>query len=139
MLEFDFVEKGTFARLNPQKRIVRFCIGAALIAYLVWQLTVYETLLTTDFLLIPWGKWIGVAILFYFFSDVFNIGLNRRWGRWPQYAFLILVGAAIGFNLVRTGTFWGPAAGWPVYLMQQITAGMLGVGFIISSVLAIPG
>ena len=139
MLDFYFVEKGPFAKLTPQKRILRFLIGGLLIAYFVWQLTVYETLLTTDFLLIPWGKWIGVAILFYFFSDVFNIGFNRRWGRWPQYSFLILVAAAIGFNLLRTGTFWGPAAGWPVYLMQQITAGMLGVGFIISSVLAIPG
>ena len=139
MLDFEFVEKGTFSRLNPQKRIIRFGIGAALIAYFVWQLTVYETLLTTDFLLIPWTKWIGIAIFFYFFSDVFNIGFNRRWGRWPQYGFLILLGAAIGFTLLRLGTFWGPAAGWPVFLMQQFTAAMLGVAHIISAILATPG
>ena len=139
MLDFNFVEKGTFAKLTPQQRILRFLFGAALIAYFVWQLTLYETLLTTDFLLIPWGKWIGVAILFYFFSDVLNIGFNLRWGRWPQYVFLILVGVAILFDLFRYGTFWGPPAGWLVYLMQQFTAGMIGVAHIISAVLATPG
>ena len=62
MLEFQFVEKGTFAGLTPQNRIMRFLMGTSLIAYFVWQLTVYEALLTTDILLIPWHGWIGVAI-----------------------------------------------------------------------------
>ncbi len=139
MLDFDFVEKGTFARLTPKQRIVRFCIGGLLIAYFVWQLTVYETLLTTDFLLIPWGKWIGVAILFYWFSDVFNIGFDRRWGRRPHYAFLILLGAAIVSDWFLFGTFWGPPAGWLVYLMQQFTAVSIGIGFLFSAFLATPG
>ena len=139
MLDLNCVEKGTLAQLSPQKRFLRFGFGAALLAYFVWQLTVHETLLTTDILLIPWGTWIGVAIFFYWFSDVFNIGFNRRWGRWPHYAFLILLAAAIVSDWMLFGTFWGPPAGWLVYLMQQFTAAMIGIGFILSAALAVPG
>ena len=139
MLENEFVEKGTFTRLNPGKRAIRLILGVAFMAYFVWQLTVYDVLLTTNFLLIPWGKWIGVVILFYFFSDVFNIGFNRRWGRRPHYAFLILLGAALGSDWFLFGTFWGPPAGWMVYLMQQFTAGTIGVAHLLAAAMATPG
>ena len=138
MLENSFVELGTFKRLKPVKRAMRLIFGMALIAYFIWQLPKYDVLTTTEFPLIP-GKWIGVAILFYFFGDVFNLGLNRRWGRWPQYAFLILLGAAIGSDWLFFGTFWGPPAGWLIFLLQQFTALMIGIGFIFSAALAAPG
>lgn len=139
MLENNFVELGTFNRLKPGKRALRLIIGMALIAYFMWQLTVYDTLLTKDILLVPWGKWIGAAILFYWFSDVFNTGFNRRWGRWPQTIFLVLLGSAVIGDFMLYGTIWGPPAGWLVYLMQQFTAFMIGIGFILSAALATPG
>ena len=83
MLKNTFVERGTFAGLSPSKRIIRGVFGGALIAYFIWQLPKYGMLVNTDFPVVP-GKWIGMAILFYFFADVFNIGFNRRWGRWPH-------------------------------------------------------
>ncbi len=138
MLEFDFVEKGTFAKLNAQKRIIRFLIGIALIAYFIWQLSDPARLIGVEFPL-SIGNWIGVAILFYFFSDVFNIGFDRRWGRWPQYVFLGLVGAAIVGDLIGYGTFWGPPAGWLVLLMKEVTAGTIGLAHILSGALATPG
>ncbi len=138
MLKNTFVERGTFARLSPSKRIIRGVFGGALIAYFIWQLPKYGILVNTDFPVIP-GKWIGMAILFYFFADVFNIGFNRRWGRWPHYIFLILVGAAILFDLYQYGGLWGPPAGWLLFSMQQFTAGMIGLGFILSAILASPG
>ena len=139
MLGNEFVEKGTFTRLPPGKRAIRVILGVALIAYFVWQITVYDVLLTTDFLQIPWSKWIGILILFYFFGDVLNIGFNRRLGRWPHYAFLVLLVGAIASNGFLYGAFWGPPAGWLVYLMQQITAVSIGISFLFSAALAVPG
>ena len=138
VLDYDFQAIGTFKRLSGKQRLVRAAIGLALLAYFLWQLPKVGVLVGSEFPLNP-GKWIGIAILFYFFSDVFNIGFNRRWGRWPQYGFLILLGAAIGFNLLRYGTFWGPAAGWPVYLMQEFTAGTIGLAHLLSAATAAPG
>lgn len=138
MLENNFVELGTFERLKPGKRVVRLIIGVALIAYFVWQLPGHGVLTTTEFPLAA-GKWIGVGILFYYFSDVFNIGFNRRWGRGPQYGFLILLGAALVADWFLFGAVWGPPAGWLVYLMQEFTAGTIGLAHIISAVLAAPG
>ena len=139
MLENNFVEKGTFTRLTTEKRAIRLTFGVAFMAYFVWQLPGYDVLLTRDFLLIPWGKWIGVVILFYFFSDVFNIGFNRRWGRWPQYAFLLLLGAAVASDWFLFGSLWVPPEGGLVYLMQQFTALSIGIGFLSSAFLASPG
>lgn len=139
MLENKFVELGTFNRLNPGKRALRLIFSMAMIAYFVWQFTAYDTLLTTSFLLIPWGQWIGVAILFYFFSDVFNLGFNRRWGRRPQAIFLVLLALAVIADFMFYGSVWGPPAGWLVYIMQQFTAVMIGTGFILSAVSASPG
>ncbi|MCZ6557973.1 MAG: hypothetical protein O7A69_09375 [SAR324 cluster bacterium] len=139
VLEYQFVEKGTIARLNPQKRILRLVIGGVLVAYYVWQFTVYEIFLKTDFLLIPWGIWFGVIIPFYFLSDVVNIEFNRRWGRWPQYGFLILLGVAILFDWIWYRTYWGPPAGWLVSLMSQITGVTIAIAHVISAVLATPG
>ena len=67
MLKNTFVERGTFARLSPSKRIIRGVFGGALIAYFIWQLPKYGMLVNTDFPVVP-GKWIGMAILFYFFA-----------------------------------------------------------------------
>lgn len=97
-----------------------------------------DVLITTEFPLIP-GKWIGVAILFYFFGDVFNLGFNRRWGRWPQYIFLVLLGLAVIVDFMLYGKFWGPPAGWLIFLLQQFTALVIGVGFLLSAALAAPG
>ncbi len=138
MLENKYVELGTFNRLNPGKRAIRLIFGMALIAYFIWQLPKYDVLTTTEFPLIP-GKWIGVAILFYFFGDVFNLGFNRRWGRWPQYTFLVLLGLAVIVDFMLYGTIWGPPAGWLIFLMQQFTAVLIGIGFILSAALAAPG
>lgn len=138
MLENKFVELGTFNRLNPGKRAIRLIFGMAFIAYFIWQLPKYDVLTTTEFPLIP-GKWIGVVILFYFFGDVFNLGFNRRWGRWPQYTFLVLLGLAVIVNFMLYGTIWGPPAGWLIFLMQQFTAVLIGIGFILSAALAAPG
>lgn len=138
MLENKFVDLGTFNRLDPGKRAIRLIVGMALIAYFIWQLQKFGLLAATEFPLIL-GKWIGVAILFYFFGDVFNIGFNRRWGRWPQYAFLILLGVAVVSDFALYETFWGPPAGWLVFLMQQFTALMIGIGYLLSAALAAPG
>ena len=48
MLENKYVEMGTFSRLNSGKRAMRLVLGVALIAYFIWQLTVYDTLLSTE-------------------------------------------------------------------------------------------
>ena len=138
MLENKFENLGTFNRLNPGKRVIRLIFGMALIAYVIWQLPKFGVLTTTEFPLIP-AKWIGVAILFYFFGDVFNIGFNRRWGRWPQYIFLVLIGVAICTDFILYGGFWGPPAGWLIYGMQEFTAAMIGIGFLASAALASPG
>ena len=85
------------------------------------------------------GAWIGIGIMFYFFSDLFNIGFNRSWGRWPHYIFVLLLVIGIGVNYVHHGGFWGAATGWLVYVMYMTVTVAIGLSFMGAAVLATPG
>ena len=133
----DFVEAGTYSRPGPIGRTVRIILGIALIALFIFDLTAYKLLTRMEF---PISTiWIGVVFFFYLFSDIFNIGFDRRWGRWPQYIFITLVAAAILIDIIQYGSFWGPPVGWLIYLMFQFATGFTGVAFILSAILANPG
>jgi hypothetical protein len=138
MLEYQFVERGTLPAPTPQKRVVRLLCGAALLAYVIWQAPQYGLFTGTGLPLLP-GSWIAIAILFYFFGDIFNIGLNRRWGRWPQGALLALLAGAVLMDLFLYGTFWGPPAGWLIHGFQLFSAFVLAVAFLVSAFTAAPG
>ena len=77
--------------------------------------------------------------MFYFLNDVFNIGFNRRWGRWPQYSFVLLVAGAILIDFAQYGGFWGPPVGWLIHLMMVGVGGIIALSFLLSAILASPG
>ena len=137
MPEHRFVAIGTLSKAGPMGRIVRMVIGLAMAAWVIWKLRTHEVLTGMEFP--ASGIWIGVLIMFYFLSDVFNIGFNRRWGRWPQYSFVLLVAGAILIDFAQYGGFWGPPVGWLIHLMMVGVGGIIALSFLLSAILASPG
>ena len=131
------VTGGSLSRPGLIGRIVRLLAGIAMLVWFASNLKDYAFLTSNEFPVN--GTWVGIGIMFYFFSDLFNIGFNRSWGRWPQYVFVLLLVIGIGVNYVHHGGFWGPATGWLVYLMYMTVDAAIGLSFIVGAVVATPG
>ena len=85
------------------------------------------------------GWWIGIAIGFYVFSYVVNIGYTRTWGLWPQLIISLAIIIFAAFNLIRWRSIWGPLLGWFILFWLAYVYGHLGISFILAGVLATPG
>ena len=131
------MEKNTLSQPGRMGRGVRVLGGIAMLAWFASNLRDYEFLTGNEFPVN--GTWIGVVIMFYFFGDLFKIGFNRSWGKWPQVVFLFLLAAGVVFNYVDHGGFWGAPTGWLVYLMYMTVAAFIGVSFILGAILVTPG
>ena len=118
-------------------RVVRVAAGGGAGFLFVWLIINH-----TDFvrLAVPEAAWwVAVAFAFYYLPDMIDVGLSRRWGRWPQpAAVLIAVGLLIG-DIAAYGSAWAPPVGWFVFELAASFYGSLGISFVVAGVLAVPG
>jgi hypothetical protein len=99
--------------------LIRVVLGAASAYALIELITQWDSF--RDRNLIESDFWFITLFALCLLSDVFNIGLRRRWGAWPLVAFLT-VGAAVGFvGYLASGEIWTAA------LAAWVYAGDLGV------------
>ena len=139
MLAVKFERPGTITGPGPIGRIVRIILGIILLYFFIETLTGYEGLvrIRSDW---PSGTWwIGAAFGLYLLPGLVNIGFTRSWGRWPQVVFVLLVLAAVVFDLLQYGSFWGPPLGLLVFLLLTYFTGHLGLSFILAGIFAAPG
>lgn len=137
MLENQFLTKGTLIKPGVIGKTVRILIGLALAAWVIRVLITYEVMTSMVFPIS--GIWIGIAFMLYYLNDLFNIGLNRRWQRWPQIVFLVIVALGIVISFLQTGSFWGPTVGWPIFIMTVGVGGFIAVSFLLATFFATPG
>ena len=81
----------------------------------------------------------AMAVAFWLFPYVVNIGFSKGWGRWPQVAIILLLLAAAAGSWVSYGGIFGPPVGLVMFVWLVYVFGHLGVSFALSSVLATPG
>jgi hypothetical protein len=134
--ETQYVTPGTLAKPGPIGRLVRLAFGLGALWAVVQVILNWSGLLTES---IPVGWILLVALAFYVFPYVVNLGWGRSWGRRPQVGIAIVLGVAFAGNLGVSGNVWGPVPGiilgaWLVY-----TFGHLGISFLLSTVIATPG
>jgi len=130
-------QKGNLVQPGKIGKIVRIVIGFAMAAWVIRVLTSYEIMTSMVFPIS--GIWIGIAFMLYYLSDLFNIGFNRRWQRWPQIGFLVVVAIGIVISFLQNGSFWGPTVGWPIFIMTIVVAGFIAISFLLATFFATPG
>ena len=111
--------------------------GVGALYYFVWLLTQREALIWTTG--IDVGLWIGVAFALYYLPDLFTVGLSRPWGRWPQAAAVALAAGLLLADIAAYGAGWAPPLGWGAFIFTAFFYGLIGVAFLLASVLAVPG
>ena len=85
------------------------------------------------------GMWFGAMLSFYALRGVPDKGLLRSWGRWPQFVVLSLALLAVGYNLVRLESWWGPPLGVLIFVLILYVTSHLGLSFVLAGILGHPG
>ena len=80
-----------------------------------------------------------MAVAFWLFPYVVNIGFSRGWRRRPQGAIVLLLLAAAAASWIFNNSILGPPVGLVMFVWLIYVFGHLGVSFALASVLATPG
>ena len=137
-LESRFESPGTLRKPGPIGRGIRLLVGIWALYALLTFLAGAERFLSTE---APTHSsfWLAVAIAFYAFPYVVNIGFTRSWGRKPQYMILVATALAAGWSLVQYGSLWAPPLGALLLVWLLYVFGHLGVSLVLASAIATPG
>ena len=133
----DFVPPGTIPKPLTIGRAGRLLFGVSALYYFAWLLTQREALILTTG--IDVGLWVGVVFALYYLPDLLTVGFSRPWGRWPQAAALALAAGLLVADIAAYGAGWAPPLGWGVFIFTAFFYGIIGVAFLLASVLAVPG
>ncbi len=133
----DFVEPGTLPKPLPIGRVGRFIFGVGALFYFAWLVIQRDALVGSNVPELGW--WVGVFFAFYYFPDLVVVGFSRPWGRWPQAASVLIALVLLVANFAVYGTGWAPPLGWGVLVFMASFFGLIGVAFLVASVLAVPG
>ena len=139
----DFVEPGTLPKPLPIGRAGRLIFGVGALFYFAWLVIQRDALLGSNIPELGW--WVGVFgvfgvfFAFYYFPDLVIVGFSRPWGRWPQAAGLLIALALLVADFVVYGTGWAPPLAWGVFIFTAFYYSLIGVAFLVASVLAVPG
>ena len=133
----DFAEAGTTPKPLPIGRMGRFVFGAAALFYFVWNIIQVSNRVSSD--VPPIGFFVGVAVAWWYFSDLVVMGFSRQWGRWPQAAVLPFVLALVVADLLAYESGWGPPLGWGLFVFAEVFFGYIGLSFVMAAVFAVPG
>ena len=133
-----FERPGTLPKPGPIGRAVRILGGILFLGLFILTVTSYTEIVSSD---VPtfWFFWSGVAFSILVFSHQVNLGFNRICGWWPQVIVVLLAVAAVVFNLLQDGSFWGPPLGLLVFLLLALVTGQIGLSLILAASLAVPG
>ncbi len=82
---------------------------------------------------------VAIAVAFWLFPYVLNIGFTKDWRRKPQVATVLLLLAASAASWISYGGILGPPLGLVVFVWLIYVFGHLGVSFALASMLATPG
>src|SRR5215472_8783052 len=89
---------------------------------------------------IPRGSWwVGAIVFILALPMVFNTGFGRRWGRWPQLVYVLLLCGAALWDWLAYGSLWAPPLGFIVLLLFLYVFGHTGLSFLVAGVAATPG
>ena len=133
----DFAEAGTIPRPLPIGRTARFLTGVGALFYFTWNIIQFSDRVGSD--VPPVGYFVGVAVAWWYLSDLFVVGLSLRWGRWPQAAVILIAIALVVVDLVAYESGWGPPLGWGAFLLVELFFGYIGISFLLASAFAVPG
>lgn len=70
---------------------------------------------------------------------LFDVLLDRDWGRLPQGIFLVLVAVAGGLDFLLYGRVWAAPLAWLVYLVDLVVLGGLAGSFLLAAIWRVPG
>jgi hypothetical protein len=133
----DFVAPGTLPRPLFIGRAARLLFSVGALFYLVWLIIQRDELVESNGLHL--GLWAGVALAFYYLPDLVVIGFSLPWGRWHQAGGLLIALTVLWGGFVAFGNVWAPPLGWGVLIFTAFYYGLIGVAFLPSAVLAVPG
>ncbi len=136
---FSFQKSGTLKGPGPIGRIIRLLFGLGCLFFIIMIMIKGTAVLVGFSLPRHPGWWVGIAVGFYVFSYIINIGYTRTWGRWPQLIIGLVIIIIVAFNLIRWESFWGPSLGWFILFWLAYVYGHFGISFILAGVLATPG
>jgi uncharacterized protein YndB with AHSA1/START domain len=121
---------------GPVGLLIRVLLGAAAVYALVELVTQWDAF--RDQNLIESGFWL-ITLFTLCLSDVFNIGLRRRWGPWPTVIFLAgaVVLGSVGY--LAAGEVWITALAAWVYAGDLLVFGALSVSFPVAIATRTPG
>ena len=133
----NFVEPGTAPKPLPIGRAARLLFAAGTGFYFAWNIIRHSALVSAD---IPIsGYWIGVAIAWWYSSDLVVVGFSQRWGRWPQVVLLPVALALSVANLIAFGSPWSPLLAWGIFGFIEFFYGSIAISFLLAAIFGVPG
>ncbi len=133
----DFAEAGTLQKPLIIGRLARLILAGGAGYFFALIVTDYADLVGSS---VPTSTyWIGVAIAFWYFSDLVVVGLSREWGRWPQVAVFPFALALVIADIVAYESAWGPPLGWGVFIFTAVFFGFIAISFLLSALFRNPG
>ena len=131
-------EPGTLLRPGIIGRTARL-LFAALCLYAFWSVLKHGDAFLVSTPTALTKAVVAIAVAFWLFPYVVNIGFSKSWRRRPQVAIVLLLLAAAAASWVSYGNIFGPPVGLVMFVWLIYVFGHLGVSFTLASVLATPG
>ena len=136
--ELRLDEPGTLRRPGVIGRIVRLLLAALCLFALQGVLRQGDAFLVSTPTTLKQFVF-AIAVAFWLFPYVVNIGFSRGWRRRPQGAIVLVLLAAAAASWVFYDNILGPPVGLVMSVWLIYVFGHLGVSFALSSALATPG
>ena len=133
------------SEVSPAPRVIgrtlRIVVGAAFLYFFVQLIRQAPQILAArSGWNIPRGNWwVGAILCILALPMVFNTGFGRRWGRWPQVVYVLLLCGAALWDRLAYGSLWAPPLGSVVLLLFLYVVGHAGLSLLIAGVAATPG
>ena len=118
-------------------RALRLGFGVILGLVFPWNLLNYTERAGSDFP--ASGYWIGVAIAWWYFSELVVGGFGRSWGRRPQVSVFLAALALVVIDLVAYGEVWDLPLAWAVFVYTEFVIGTFAISFLLSGIFGVPG
>ena len=136
-MAFELQQSGTFFRPGHFGRGLRL-ISGLVILFLISPLVIElrpGMVISID----NWSIWIALAATFWVANEVVNVGFGRDFGQWPRYGLLgLLALGSLGDYLIN-GVWWGEIITLVIATELLLVLGFLGISFVVSAALAVPG